>query len=63
MLIIGARCSSGSEIALTEIDALLGVTAGIVVDDCWLITTKDHEGSFDTKQVTFEDELMAENKL
>ena len=33
MLIIYARCFSGSEIALTEMDALLGVAAGIVVDD------------------------------
>ena len=38
MHIIDARCFSGSEMALTEIDALLGVAAGIVVDDCWLTT-------------------------
>ena len=35
MHIIDARCSSGSEIALTEIDALLGVAARIVVDYNW----------------------------
>ena len=33
IILIDARCFSGSEIALTEIDALLGVAAGIVVDD------------------------------
>ena len=38
MLIIDARGFSGSEIALTETDALFGVAAGIVVNDCWLTT-------------------------
>ena len=37
MLIIDARCFSGSEIAITEIDALLC----IVVDDCWLTTNNN----------------------
>ena len=35
MYIIDARYLSWSESAITEIDALLGVAAGIVVD-CWL---------------------------
>ena len=66
MHIIDARCLSGSEIALTEIDALLGVAARIVVDDCWLTTNNipaDHDESFNTKQVAFEEEFLAENKL
>ena len=66
MLIIDARCLSGSEIALTEIDALLGVAARIVVDDYWLKTSDipaDHDESLNTKQVAFEEEFMAENKL
>ena len=41
MLIIDARCFRGSEIALTEIDALVGAAAGIVVDDCWLTTNNN----------------------
>ena len=41
MYIIDARCFSGFEIALIEIDALLGVAAGIVVDDCWLTTNNN----------------------
>ena len=41
MLIINVRCFSGSEIALTEIDALLGVAAGTVVDDCWPTTNNN----------------------
>ena len=41
MHIIDARCFSGSEIALTEIDALLGVAARIVVDYNWLTTNNN----------------------
>ena len=36
---IDARCFSGSEIALTEIDALLA--ARTVVDDCWFTTNNN----------------------
>ena len=45
MYIIDARCFSGSEIALTVIDVLLRLAAGIVVDDCWL-TSNDEGFSF-----------------
>ena len=37
-----------------EMDALLGVAAGIVVNDCWLTTNNN---------VTFEDGFRAENEL
>ena len=41
MYIIDARCFRGSEIAMTKIDALLSVAAGIVVDNCWLTTNNN----------------------
>ena len=41
MHIIDARGFSRSEITLIEIDALLGVAARIVVDDCWLTTNNN----------------------
>ena len=41
MHIVDARCVSGSEMALTVIDALLGVAARIDVDDCWLTTNNN----------------------
>ena len=41
MHIVDARCFSGSEMALTVIDALLGVAARIDVDDCWLTTNNN----------------------
>ena len=41
MLIIDGRCFSGSEIAPTEVDALLDIAAGTVVDDCWPTTNNN----------------------
>ena len=46
-----------------EMDALLGVAADIFVHDCRLTTSNNHDKSFDTKQVAFEDGFTAENEL
>ena len=62
MHIIDAWCFSGSEMALIEIDALFLVFL-LMIAGLQLTMICRSRRKFVTKQVTFEDEFMAENKL